>query len=228
MFETLHRAGGFERYVQMQIFVPMFAGAQTSHRWANTLHPIRDPRLPPIFVLKAPMTFSLQTHELHQSAADAWSESQSTAEAPAWNALPFSLHWLSTCAAFADSGGMVSGDGLAQRLLESASGAGGADRLQTTALVARWIVSRSVVTVPGPNGWMLPMFQFDPATATPKPSMAPVLAVLRGVFADEELALWFVSSNDWLKGDRPAMVMHNNLPGVLHAARADRYVARGH
>jgi hypothetical protein len=58
--------------------------------------------------------------------------------------------------------------------------------------------------------------------------MAPVLAELRGVFDEAELALWFVSPNDWLAGDRPAMVMHKNLPGVLHAARADRYLANGH
>jgi hypothetical protein len=153
---------------------------------------------------------------------------QPTAEAPAWNALPFSFHWLSTCAAFADSGGMASGDELVQRLVDSAVSAGGTDGLQATSMVARWIVSRSVVTVKGPHGWMLPMFQFDPATSTPKPSMAPVLAVLRDVFDEAELALWFVSSNDWLKGDRPAMVMDKNLPGVLHAARADRYLARGH
>jgi len=123
---------------------------------------------------------------------------------------------------------MLSGDDLAQRLLDSALGAGGAGGLQAISMVARWIVSRSVVAVMGPHGWMLPMFQFDQVTATPKPSMAPVLAELRGVFDEAELALWFVSSNDWLKGDRPAMVMHQNLPGVLHAARVDRYLARGH
>ena len=165
---------------------------------------------------------------MHQSTSDPWCEPQATAGAPAWNTLPLAFHWLSTCTAFADSGGMISGDELAQRLLDSALSAGGADGFQANSMVARWIVSRSVVTVMGPSGWMLPMFQFDQATATPKPSMAPVLAVLRGVFDEAELALWFVSSNDWLKGDRPAMVMHKNLPGVLHAARADRYLARGH
>ena len=122
---------------------------------------------------------------------------------------------------------MASGDEVALRLVDSASQAGGASGGQAISLVARWIVSRSVVTVMGPHGWMLPVFQFDLATSTPKPCMAPVLAELRGVFADAELALWFVSSNDWLKGDQPAMAMHKNLPGVLHAARADRYLARG-
>lgn len=140
--------------------------------------------------------------------------------------MPF--HWLSTCAAFADSGGMVSGEELAQRLADSAVQAGGADSLQARSLVARWIVSRSVVKVLGPQGWMLPLFQFDTATATPRPSMAPVLSELRGVFIEAELALWFVSSNDWLRGDRPAMVMNKNLPAVLRAARADRFLARGY
>ena len=157
-----------------------------------------------------------------------WPERLPVDEAPSWNTLPFSFQWLSTCAAFADTGGMASGDELAQRLIESASHAGGASDLQATSLVARWILSRAVVKVLGPHGWMLPMFQFDLATATLKPSMAPVLSALRGVFDDAELALWFVSSNQWLKGDRPAMVMHKNLPGALHAACADRYLARGH
>lgn len=142
--------------------------------------------------------------------------------------MPISFQWLTTCAAFGDSGGMTSGDELAQRLVDSAAPAGGASGGQAISLVARWIVSRAVVRVLGPRGWMLPMFQFDLATATIKPSMAPVLAELHGIFDDAELALWFVSSNHWLEGDRPAMVMHKNLPGVLHAARADRYVARGH
>jgi hypothetical protein len=149
-------------------------------------------------------------------------------EVQARHPLPSSFEWMSTYAAFADTGGMASGDELAQRLVDSASHAGGASGLQAISLVARWIVSRAVVTVLGPHGWMLPMFQFDLATATIRPSMAPVLAELHGIFDDAEVALWFVSSNSWLEGDRPAMVMHKNLPGVLHAARADRYVARGH
>lgn len=143
-------------------------------------------------------------------------------------ALPSSFQWLFTCAAFADSGGMASGDELVQRLVKSASHAGGASVSQAASLVSRWISSRAVVTVPGPEGWMLPLFQFDLATTTLKPNMAPVLSELRGVFDESELAMWFVSSNYWLEGDRPATVMHKNLPRVLHAARADRFVARGH
>lgn len=137
-------------------------------------------------------------------------------------------HWPSTCAAFADSGGLIGGDELAQRLADFVVNAGGADSSQAMSLVARWIVTRSVVTVPGPCGRMLPLFQFDPVTATPRPSMAPVLSELRDVFDEAELALWFVTSSNWLQGDRPAMVMNKNLPAVLRAARADRFLATGH
>lgn len=156
--------------------------------------------------------------------ASPWSEFDSFDGTFAWNAEPSPIHWLSTSAAFADTGGMISGDDLAQRLVDSTSNRG----LQAISLVTSWIVSRAVVAVLGPNGWMLPMFQFDPATSTIKPSMRPVMAELRGVFDEAELALWFVSPNNWLEGDRPAVAMEKNLPSVLHAACADRYVARGH
>jgi hypothetical protein len=206
----------------------MFENAQTSHLWAKKMPQTPGLWSPARSDQKVSMTPNRQTPGANPSNPDSWAEPNSVAESLAWDSTPPSFHWLSTCAAFADSGGMVSGDELANRLVESALNAGGADGLQAISMVARWIVSRSVVTVMGPHGWMLPMFQFDGVTATPKPSMAPILSELRGVFDEAELALWFVTSNDWLEGDRPAMVMHKNLPGVLHAARADRFLARGH
>lgn len=205
----------------------MFESEQTVCRQADTLLPTQF-QLLATAIREGPMTPNRQTHALHQRTPDPRSGQHPDIDAVAWNTLPSSFQWLSTCAAFADSGGLVSGDEVAQRLVDSASLAGGASGVQAISLVARWIVARSVVTVMGPHGWMLPMFQFDLTTATVKPSMAPVLAELRGVFDEAELALWFVSPNDWLAGDRPAMVMHQNLPGVLHAARANRYLASGH
>ena len=58
-------------------------------------------------------------------------------------------------------------------------------------------------------------------------AMAPLQDELRPVFDDLELALWFVTPNDWLGGARPAFAMHHSLPAVLQAARADRFVAGG-
>jgi len=174
------------------------------------------------------MTPSRQTPALHVNDPSPWFRDTPAQKMFACNNVPSSLQWLYTSAAFADSGGMISGDTLAQRLADAASQAGDVSSSQTISLVARWIVSKAVVTVMGPRGCMLPMFQFDLASSTPKSSMAPVLAELHGVFNDVELALWFVSANHWLNGEHPAVVMHRNLPGVLQAARADRLMARGH
>ena len=98
------------------------------------------------------MTLSHPIDVLNHSEMDSWFQPLAARDPFAWNAMPSSFHWLSTCAAFADSGGMASADELAQRLVDSASNVGGANGLQATALVARWIVSRSVVTVLGPHG----------------------------------------------------------------------------
>lgn len=164
----------------------------------------------------------------HQSNPDLCSEQHPLDEAFARNTVPSSIQWLSTCAAFADSGGIASRDELPQRLVDSTADADRESGLEVISLVARWITARAVVAVLGPSGWMLPMFQFDLATGTLKPSMAPVLAELYGVFDEAQLALWFVSPNNWIGGNRPAMVMHKYLPAVLHAARSDRYVTSSH
>jgi hypothetical protein len=156
------------------------------------------------------------------------SEQHSADRGVAWRTSLSTIRWMETCAAFADSGGMASGDELAHRLSAGGTKAAEEPHIQGIALVARWIAAQSVVSVLGPRGWMLPMFQFDVPTATLKPSMAPLLAVLHGVFDEAELALWFVAPNNWLDGGRPAIVMCTNLPAALTAAYADRCVACGH
>jgi hypothetical protein len=94
--------------------------------------------------------------------------------------------------------------------------------------VARWIASRAVISLDSPWGPLFPLFQFDLPTASVVDAMAPLLDELRPVFEDVELALWFVTPNDWLAGARPVLAMHHSLPAVLQAARADRILAGGH
>lgn len=140
-------------------------------------------------------------------------------------ASPF--QWMSTAAAFADTGGLVSGDELAELIREHSLLNAQTLASQPVSMVARWIVSRSVVVIDSPWGHVLPMFQFDLQRAAVHPAMPMVLAELSGVLEGAELALWFVTPNEWLQGERPAMAMQNNLQAVRHAARADRYVALG-
>ena len=138
------------------------------------------------------------------------------------------LHWLSTAAAFSGTGGLVSGDDLADLIRHRCEVAGWLPDTQPVSLVARWIVNRAVVSLDSPWGPMFPLFQFDLPTAAVVDAMAPLLDELRPVFDDVELALWFVTPNDWLGGARPVSAMHHSLPAVLQAARADRFVAGGH
>ena len=137
------------------------------------------------------------------------------------------FQWMSTAAAFADTGGLVSGDDLAELIREHGLLNAQAQASQPVSLVARWIVSRSVVVIDSPWGHVLPMFQFDLQRASVHPAIPLVLAELGGVLEGPELALWFVTPNEWLHGERPAMAMQSTLQAVRHAARADRYVALG-
>lgn len=137
------------------------------------------------------------------------------------------LQWLATASAFADTGGLVSGDELAELLRQQIDADAQALVPQPASLVARWIVSQSVVSIDSPWGRMLPLFQFDLPRAAVYPGMRPLLAELQGALDDVELALWFVTPNEWLNGACPARAMHHYLPSVRLAARTDRYVALG-
>ncbi len=138
------------------------------------------------------------------------------------------LHWLATAAAFSSTGGLVSGDDLAELIRHRCEVAGWLPDTQPLSLVARWIVTRAVITIDSPWGAMFPLFQFDLPTASVVDAMEPLLNELRPVFDDVELALWFVTPNEWLGGARPVSAMHHSLPAVMQAARADRFVAGGH
>jgi hypothetical protein len=136
-------------------------------------------------------------------------------------------HWSATARAFADTGGLVSGDELAELLRRYAEGDESMATVDPVSLVARWIVTHSVVTIDSPWGRVLPLFQFDLPRAAVHAGMRPLLSELRGAFDDAELAVWFVTANDWLAGACPAQVMHTDLASVRQAARSDRFVAVG-
>lgn len=136
-------------------------------------------------------------------------------------------HWSVSARAFLDTGGLVSGDELTELLRQHVQGDEGVVAVEPVSLVARWIVTHSVVAIDSPWGRMLPLFQFDLPRAAVHAGMRPLLCELRGAFDDAELAMWFVTPNDWLAGACPAQVMHTDLAAVRQAARSDRFVAVG-
>jgi hypothetical protein len=95
------------------------------------------------------------------------------------------------------------------------------------ATLAHWILKKKVICFEWRSQTWLPWFQFHHADMRPQTALAPVLAELAPVFDPWEMANWFAQPNPWLGDCTPADTLHVNPPGVLHAARADRFVAAG-
>jgi hypothetical protein len=73
----------------------------------------------------------------------------------------------------------------------------------------------------------IPMFQFDLRDLSVKPGPQQVRVELSGEFHGWTLAAWFAQPNAWLNHRRPVELLSSDLPAVLEAARADRFVATG-
>ena len=117
--------------------------------------------------------------------------------------------------AFNRASGLVHGDEMARLLRRRHS--------QPLSLLARWIVSREIVTVPVQGQTLIPLFQFDMPSATPHASLRPVLQELCPVFTDWELAMWFASPNTWLANQAPVAALLTDACSVVRAAQMDRY-----
>jgi acyl-CoA synthetase (AMP-forming)/AMP-acid ligase II len=119
--------------------------------------------------------------------------------------------------AFQRVGGLLTGDDLALLLRPSVD--------QPISRVAQWIARRQVVNFAWHAQFLLPVFQFEAVSLLPRPHVAAVIAELKPVYDDWELAGWFAAPNDWLGDDSPAHVIATDPVAVLRAARADRFVA---
>ena len=135
-----------------------------------------------------------------------------------------SPRWSAMAEAFADTGGWVSGSELADLISQRGRQDDGSSVSQPVSLVARWIVSGDVISVSTPWGDMLPLFQFDLQRAAIRHEVTMVCAELRGTLAGADLALWFVTPNGELQGEKPALALRTRLP---EARRAARRVANG-
>jgi hypothetical protein len=121
--------------------------------------------------------------------------------------------------AFQRTGGLASGAELTFLLRRRTS--------QPSSMLARWIVERRVVNFGWKGEYLLPMFQFDKADMTVRRHVSRVLDEFDGTFDDWDLATWFALPNTWLGDDAPVDALPLNPHGVLEAARADRFIARG-
>ena len=121
--------------------------------------------------------------------------------------------------AYRRTGGLVSGAEVELLLRRHAT--------QPLSLLARWIVTRRLVSYPWQSDILVPLFQFDRRDMSLRPETVQVVAELADTFDDWELAAWFAQPNSWLQDAAPVEVIDVDQPAVLQAARADRFVARG-
>ncbi len=121
--------------------------------------------------------------------------------------------------AFRSTGGIARADEISHRFRRFS----GPD----PATLRDWIDSRTVLCFDWNDASWMPWFQFNRHTLQPHPQLAPLLAELATVFDPWETASWFTQPSPWIGGKAPIDRLLQDLPGVLDAARADRFVANG-
>jgi hypothetical protein len=121
--------------------------------------------------------------------------------------------------AYRRTGGLLSGDQTVLLLRGHAA--------QPISRLARWIVGRRIVSYVWQAQTLVPLFQFDRADMSLRNDASQVIDELADTFDDWELAEWFAQPNAWLQGAAPVDLIDADLPAVLQAARADRFIARG-
>ncbi len=95
------------------------------------------------------------------------------------------------------------------------------------ATLSSWITTREVLCFEWQWQTWLPLFQFSRVDMRPQPELGQLFAELTPVYDPWELANWFAQPNPWLSDRIPVDTFLSDLPAVLEAARADRFVASG-
>jgi hypothetical protein len=121
--------------------------------------------------------------------------------------------------AYRGSGGTARGDDLACLMKEHLRG----DYIS----LARLLVNGGVFGFTWRGVLWIPMFQFELRDLAVKSGSRLVLAELASTFDNWAVATWFAEGNSWLDGRPPVDMLDRDLPKVLEAARAGRFIAAG-
>ena len=122
-------------------------------------------------------------------------------------------------AAYRDSGGLAR----THELIGMFKRGDGGD----TERLARWIVTRQVISIEWQDQTWFPWFQFDRDLGRPQSTVGQIIRELCSTLDDWEIARWFVQPNPWLDNGTPAENLKNRPADLLEAARASRFLAKG-
>ncbi len=121
--------------------------------------------------------------------------------------------------AYARHGGLLRADELVQQMRGQWE--------QPLSVLARWIVSRALISLDWHSDILIPMFQIDPCTGGIRPGCQAIVAELKDVMGNWEMVHWFAASDPWLGGLAPVDILPASWRDVFNAARVARFVARG-
>lgn len=155
---------------------------------------------------------------LDTRAANDGEKNQVTASAPKWEA---NQQFIAMLNGYRRSGGLA-------QAREVASMCNSAQKCSySLAQLADGIGQRDLISVGWQSRIWVPLFQFNRTDMSLRDGLRDVLAELVFVFNAWDVALWFSQPNPWLFNSTPADVMASSIQDVMHAARAERYVAAG-
>lgn len=156
-----------------------------------------------------------------QGVADVWPSTEAMAPVPRDAVFHpcADRQFLAMRDAYRRTGGLARGDDFA-RLLED-------QRRGDFVSLAKLIAAGEVLAFEWRDARWIPMFQFNLGDLSIKPAPRRVLGELAKTFDGWSLAVWFVEPNSWLSHRRPVDLIEAELPAVLEAARADRFIATG-
>ena len=128
-------------------------------------------------------------------------------------------NFAAVASAYQSSGGIFRAEDLV-RLAALGDGQGRAE------LIGQ-ITSGRVLSFQWRQSYWVPIFQFESGGTVQKNCAREVIGELADTFDDWEKVVWFIQPNVWLDGAKPLELLEQQLPEVVDAARADKFVAVG-
>ena len=122
-------------------------------------------------------------------------------------------------ASYARHGGMLRADEVALSMRS--------DWEQPISVLAKWIVSRTMITIDWHSEILIPVFQIDFHSRGIRTGCREIVAELRDVMDDWEMASWFATPNPWIGGVPPVDMLGASWQSVVDAARIARFIVRG-
>lgn len=136
-----------------------------------------------------------------------------------WNGEPQGQRGAELLATLRHGGGVVTPDQLAALMRPHHD--------QPVSVIARWLKQRAILSVGWRGQTFIPLCQFVAHTMQPREDFRCLLQELTDAFDDWELLFWLAEPNAWLDGQAPSLCLDQDFERVLHAARADRFIAKG-